>query len=380
MACDPCRIGVGVVLVLLSLLSWPNAATHAEAENALMMPLADRSLLIDITRVEQRLVAVGERGHILVSDEPASGWRQAQVPTRQMLTAVHFADTRRGWAVGHDGLVLVTSDGGMDWSRQHDGLTLQAGYNRNQLETLNKRRIALEQALAESGDPDERTELLARLEELLLDIEDAEYALEAPLQTPPLLDVWFRDALHGYAVGAFGTLLITTDGGINWGYAGERLYNPQQMHLNGVVGDGQDNVWIAAESGLLFRSRDGGVSWTSLESPYQGTFFGITRAPDSGRLIAFGLRGNAFYSDDDGDTWQRSNTNTDRSIAGGRWLNDRYVVLVGNVGSLLVSRDGGENFTDRSLPSRLNLSAVATQRGRLFAVGQGGVYQAGPIE
>ena len=76
----------------------------------------------------------------------------------------------------------------------------------------------------------------------------------------------------------------------------------------------------------------------------------------------------------------RSNTNTDRSIAGGRWLNDRYVVLVGNVGSLLVSRDGGENFTDRSLPSRLNLSAVATQRGRLFAVGQGGVYQAGPIE
>ena len=376
MLCAPLRIGVGVLL--LSLLSWPIAAIRAE--NAMIMPLADRSLLLDITAVGERLVAVGERGHILHSEKPAEGWDQAQVPARQMLTAVYFADERRGWAVGHDGLVLVTSNGGMDWSRQYDGLALQAGYNRSQLASLSERKIALEQSLADSEAPEERARLLSTLEELQLDIEDAEYALDAPLQTPPLLDVWFRDALHGYVVGAFGTLLMTDDGGVSWRHAGDQLDNPQQMHLNGVVGDGQGGVWIAAETGLLFRSRDGGASWMSLDSPYQGTFFGIARAPDSGRLIAYGLRGNAFYSDDGGDSWNRSTIDSDRSIAGGSWLNDRFVVLVGNVGNLLVSRDGGETFTDRSLPSRMNLSAVATQHGRLYAVGQGGVYQAGPVK
>jgi photosystem II stability/assembly factor-like uncharacterized protein len=344
------------------------------------MPLAHRSLLLDIAAVGERLVAVGERGHILVSDAPESGWQQAQVPTRQMLTAVHFADARRGWAVGHDGLVLVTSNGGMDWSRQYDGLALQASYNRGKLQRLNDRRIALEKSLAAAENPGERAGIMSALEELELDIEDAEYAIEAPLQTPPLLDIWFRDALHGYAVGAFGTLLVTDDGGVTWLRAGERLDNPQKMHLNGVAGDEQGGVWIAAETGLLFRSRDGGETWVSLDSPYEGTFFGIARAPDSGRLIAYGLRGNAFYSDDGGDSWRRSSTETDRSIAGGSWLNDRFVVLVGNVGSLLVSRDGGQSFTDRSLPSRLNLSAVAAQHGRLFAVGQGGVYQAGTVK
>ena len=288
----PCRI----VIALLLLLSWPNTATHAET--ALMMPLAHRSLLLDIAAVGPRLVAVGDRGHVLVSDDAEAGWQQARVPTRQMLTAVHFSTEKLGWAVGHDGLVLVTNNGGMDWSRQYDGLALQAGYTRTRLQSLTDRQTALEQSLAEAGDAAVRARLLATLEELSLDIEDAEYALEAPLQTPPLLDVWFRDALHGFAVGAFGTLLLTDDGGANWRHADEALENPQQLHLNGVVGDEQGSVWIAAESGLLFRSRDAGASWTTLASPYPGTFFGISRAPDSGRLLAFGLRGHAFYSDD----------------------------------------------------------------------------------
>jgi len=366
----------GVRIVLLSLLSWSISATYAE--DALLMPLADRSLLLDIVAVDDRLVAVGERGHILVSTD--TGWEQSRVPTRQMLTAVHFVDARRGWAVGHDGLILMTSNGGLEWSRQYDGLALQTAYNRSQLQSLNGRRKTLEQNVAGAESAEDRARLLTALEVLQLDIEDAEYALAEPPQTPPLLDVWFRDALCGYAVGAFGTLLITDDGGVSWIRAGDRLENDQQMHLNGVVGDGLGSVWIAAESGLLFRSQDGGVSWVMLDSPYQGTFFGIARAPESGRLIVYGLRGNAFYSDDSGDSWQRSNTPTDRSIAGGRWLNDRFVVLVGNVGSLLISRDGGVNFSDRSLPGRLNLSAVAMRRGHLIVVGQGGIYQPESIE
>ena len=77
-------------------------------------------------------------------------------------------------------------------------------------------------------------------------------------------------------------------------------------------------VWSGrhAEGGLLFRSEDAGDSWQALESPYYGSFFGITRAPTASTLLAFGLRGNLFRSTDDGDSWQQVDTGSDRTLAG----------------------------------------------------------------
>ena len=103
----------------------------------------------------KRLVVVGDRGHILFSDDQGSTWTQARVPTRQLLTAVFFLDDKRGWAVGHDAQILTSSDGGATWSKQFEDLAREA----------------------------------------------------------PLLDVTFLDARHGFAVGAYGALLETTDGG-----------------------------------------------------------------------------------------------------------------------------------------------------------------------
>ena len=88
-------------LLLLFLLYMP-----VLADDALVMPLAPQSLLLDVQYNGGRLVAVGERGHILLSDDLVDHWRQARSPTRQMLTAVHFPGPQRGWAVGHDGLIL----------------------------------------------------------------------------------------------------------------------------------------------------------------------------------------------------------------------------------------------------------------------------------
>src|SRR5210317_1904685 len=106
------------------LLGLPAQGTAAP-EYAPIMPLASQSLLLDITHAGERIVTVGERGHILYSDDRGNSWRQAQVPTSQMLTAVHFYNSQRGWAVGHDGLILVSDDGGKQWRIQRDGIAAQ---------------------------------------------------------------------------------------------------------------------------------------------------------------------------------------------------------------------------------------------------------------
>ena len=95
----------------------PNDSANKPAE---IEPLAAGSLLLDLAVAGNRLVAVGERGHVLLSDDQGATWRQAKsVPTRVMLTAVFFVDAQYGWAVGHDETILNTADGGENWTRSH---------------------------------------------------------------------------------------------------------------------------------------------------------------------------------------------------------------------------------------------------------------------
>ncbi|MEH6570536.1 MAG: YCF48-related protein [Halioglobus sp.] len=357
----------------LALLLLPMAVL---AENALHMPLASKSLLLDIVIAENRLVVVGERGHILLSDDAGNSWRQAHVPTRQMLTAVHFSSPSLGWAVGHDGMILATVDAGENWAVQRNGLQAQRQLNQSAYEALRREQTQIKQTLLAAQSPQNRQELQLQLEDLELDLEDAELVLHEEVHAPPLLDVYFSSDSSGIAVGAFNTLLLTDDGGASWQHASSRLNNPEEYHLNGIAGDAQGNYWIAGEGGVLFRSNNFGASWQKLPSPYAGSWFGVDLSPRSARLLIFGLRGNVYHSDDAGDSWERSKVSSNRSIAGGGFFGERHVMLVGSVGTFLVSEDDGNSFNSRSLGPRVNLSAVAFAGGHTIAVGQSGVRTA----
>jgi photosystem II stability/assembly factor-like uncharacterized protein len=293
---------------------------------------------------------------------------------RQMLTAVHFPSSTLGWAVGHDGLILASNDGGQHWVLQRNGLSDQGLLNQQSLKALQSDRQALQRALLATDSQAKHETLKIELEELTLDIEDSEALLREPVFAPPLLDVFFSDALRGVAIGAFNTLLITRDGGASWMLASGLLDNPDEFHLNAVTGDGMGKLWIAGEGGVIFKSTDYGSHWIALDSPYPGSWFGIDYSQQSARLLMFGLRGNVFYSDNDGDAWQRSRVPERRSLAGGRFINKDYVVLAGSVGTLLMSEDGGESFAPIAMGSRVNLSAVTCIGGLAVAVGQGGVH------
>ena len=91
---------------------------------AMMSPLASKRLLVSMTRFGDRLVAVGPRGHIVVSTDEGKTWSQAKVPVSSDLTAVYFPSATHGWAVGHDGVVLASTDGGTSWIKQLDGFAV----------------------------------------------------------------------------------------------------------------------------------------------------------------------------------------------------------------------------------------------------------------
>lgn len=360
-----------VLAMATAIFTWA-AAPVAAAQYAPMMPLAPQSLLLDITSADQRIVAAGERGHILYSDDRGDSWVQARVPTTQMLTGVHFANAQRGWAVGHDGLILVSDDSGASWRVQRDGIAAQQQANLENREQAYQQVKRLQaQPVETAGEPDTTAKLA--LEDAVMDLEDAEAALLEPVFTSPLMDVWFRDEQHGWAVGAFGSFMGTSNGGQTWEDYSGRIENPDEFHLNTIAGDKQQRVFIAGEGGVMFRSLDGGATWESLQPFYEGSWFGALYSAEHDALLLFGLRGNLYRSTDFGDSWQSVATESHTTIAGGNVGDSGRLALAGGVGLILQSVDGGQTFTSDVLPGRLSLSSALYSGDRLILVGQGGI-------
>ena len=297
------------------------AASASDVVYSVESAKASKSLMLDVVHAGKRLVAVGDRGHILYSDDQGASWAQAKVPTRQLLTSVFFVDDQHGWAVGHDAQILASEDGGVTWTKQFEDLKRES----------------------------------------------------------PLLDVWFQDANSGFAVGAYGALLATSDGGKHWEDVSDRLDNEDQFHLNGIAAVKDAGLFIVGEQGSMFRSADWGQTWEKLEGPYEGSLFGVIGTAQANTLLAYGLRGNLYRSIDFGTTWEPVELQATRGtlefgLSGATLLDDGSIVIVGNGGSVVRSTDNGETFSVFNRPDRISVSAVtAAGNGNLILAGQGGV-------
>lgn len=241
-----------------------------------------RLLLTDAVRIGNRVVAVGDRGYVVYSDSNGDAWSRAKTPAAPLLTAVEFADAKRGWAVGHDSVILATTDGGETWTQQ----------------------------------------------------------FSAPSEQRPLLDVLFLTPDNGFAVGAYGAFYETTDGGKTWN--ARKILNDDK-HLNAILRLSDGKLLVLGEAGTILASADSGKTWTALASPYKGSFFGGV-ATDDGGLVAFGMRGKLFRTGDGGKTWKALDNASVASLMGGSKLPGGALVVAGAQGTVLVSRDQGNTF------------------------------------
>jgi photosystem II stability/assembly factor-like uncharacterized protein len=234
------------------------------------------------------------------------------VPTRTVLTSVYFLNDKQGWAAGHDGTILATSDSGETWQIQR----------------------------AEPG------------------------------KDRVLMSVWFENAQHGLAVGQFGLALETSDGGKTWqerklveGEAGDR-------HLFQIFAGPDGLAFIAAEAGTLLRTSDGGRSWKAIQTDNKGSFWtGLVQK--DGNVIIAGMRGHVYRSTDKGLTWAEIPSGTQQSITGILSHDHGDIHLFGNSGVLLLSSQD-HVMTLKMVPriDRSNITAAVhvKQGDRLFSL------------
>lgn len=367
------RVRGGLVLAAVAVTAFAATATPGApipmAIDLLELPApatahGERKLLLDVTRAGARLVAVGEFGLILWSDDEGRRWRQARVPTSAMLTTVTFADAAHGWAAGHDGVILASADGGRTWVRQFDGRQANA-------QMLAAARVQLEAVRDRKGTDEASRRVRDQAQDRLA---DAEAAIDAG-PSRPLLGLHFTDTAHGYAVGSFGQLFQTVDGGSHWAYIGDRLPNGEGLHLNAISQSAQGTLYIAAEAGTVFRSTDAGRNWTRSSVDYAGHLFGVLPLAAQ-TVLAYGFGGHLFRSIDGGSTWQPLASPASKSVVQGVELADGGIVLVAEDGQMMQSRDGGGRFDALPLRSPLKKTsglALANAGPGVIAVGLGGV-------
>ena len=295
---------------LLAVLLLGLAGAQAAGPIALKVTPADRragalaSGLLAAAQAGARVVAVGERGVVLLSDDGGRQWRQARsVPAAGTLTGVSFADARLGWAVGHWGLVLHTEDGGETWRIQRQDLE----------------------------------------------------------QDQPLLAVHFKDASNGVAVGLWSRVMVTQDGGQSWETIADAVQHPTSpkpldVNLYSLFPGRNGALYATAEQGLVLRSADMGRRWEVLSTGYAGSLWtGVALA--SGELLVGGLRGTLLRSADEGRSWQRVEHPGRSSITGLVQSASGEITGTALDGTVLSSKDG-RSIEARPTANRVGLTGA----------------------
>lgn len=259
--------------------------------------------MLAATRAGKRIVAVGDYGVVLLSDDEGKTFYQARsVPVSSTLTAVTFADASNGWAVGHWGAILKTTDGGQTWMQQRSDIVVDQ----------------------------------------------------------PLFSVYFKNADEGWAVGLWSLMLHTTNGGASWSTvalpppAGAKKAD---RNLYSIFADAKGNLFVTSEQGRVLHSSDSGANWNYAETGYGGSLWTGVGLTD-GALLVGGLRGTIYRSADGGDSWQASKTNLKSSITDIVQRADKSIVAVGLDGLNMHSTDGGLTFSGVQRQDRAALTAA----------------------
>ncbi len=245
------------------------------------MPLSPKSLLLDVASINDEIIVVGERGHILKSRDEGNTWRQIVTPTRATLTNVRFLDDRYGWASGHSGVILSTSDGGDSW-------------------------------------------------DIITDV-DPEISY---------FDTWFFDEWNGIFIGAYGEYATTDDAAES---LKKEWISEEELHFYDISSSPDGTLYIAGEAGQLLKSDNKGRTWKTIDLPYSGSLFGILTLNDN-TLLTYGLRGHLLRSMNGGKSWTTVEIDTTEMLTDAVVLGSGTIVISTITETLLLSSDGGVSF------------------------------------
>lgn len=247
--------------------------------------------------------AVGEAGLIVQTADGGKTWRhEVSVPTQASLFSVAIGGSR-SIAVGQQGLILVR-DGRKQWRKVApltDQRLLRVSLNKSGLAVA----VGAFGTLLKSSDYGETwSELKPDWATLYQAEEVSDFA--AIRDEPTLYAVKVFEDGSIVIGGEYGQLNRSTDGGETWApvfratAAKEGSTPPTVFGMNFRAGG---IGYATGQEGLIVMTMDNGQTWSQLQSESQASLFDIDSTAD-GHVFAIGMR-SCLVSTDEGKTWQR---------------------------------------------------------------------------
>lgn len=300
--------------------------------------------LTSVARAGSHILAVGERGSAVLSEDDGKTWQVYPTGVSETLTAVTFLSESIGIAIGHGGNIVQTLDGGKTWSSVLRG---------DQLIKLTHEAVGDMSGSVASADDRSRFAAYAK-------------RLEESGSSEPLLSIRFISAKEGYAVGAYGMVLRTEDAGRSWKVWMTHVENPQELHLYSIVED-KGAMLIVGEQGYVSRSTDGGLTFKKLDTGLSGSFF-TAISDGNGTVYLAGLQGQLVSTNNLGESWINHPGAGNVSWISSR-VDDNGNIILGNLAGGLF-RVSGDRLDPIAVEGQPPLSDfVVGETGNLILVG-----------
>lgn len=245
--------------------------------------------------------AVGGQGKILHTTDGGRSWTPQNAGTSADLKDVAFASATHGWAVGTGGMILVTTDGGATW-RHREAIDDTVAPPRPVLNNLNALAFANAATIVAAGGG--RT--------IVRSTDGGNTWAKVPSGTGSveLNDVKFGDGTTAWAVGASATVLKSSDSGATW--AAQTIPSDQRVppatfgnHLLGVHFTDAQNGWAVGASGWAIITTNGGATWTKKRPVGGASSTSLTGVYFANSTTGWATQSNGtlLRSTDGGNTW-----------------------------------------------------------------------------
>ncbi len=337
-------------MLLLMSLAFAIATPASAVEIA---GVSHRTRLYDSAAYGKDVFVVGHPGLVLRTSDQGQHFSPVAVPSQDALFSIDFNKAGLGAIVGRSGLVLLSTDGGATWSKTQalagDGEgeekphlfsvdvlengTIVAVGDFATIVYSNDRGKTWKKASVDASEPGGGAAAARDGLPSAAEHENAGFEEEARLT-----GVSFGDDQHGFAVGEFGIIMASEDGGQSW----RRQHSPTDKLLFSVHAVTGKHVIAAGSDGTILESKDG-RQWAIVPTPVPDHLFGVWASEQL--VLAVGGDGTVIRRGSPSGAFQVVPTHVHTWLNAVDLYDGTHGFVAGGLGHLLSTQDAGQSFS-----------------------------------
>jgi len=240
----------------------------------------------------QRVIAGGDGGIILISEDAGETWSQLSSPTIRNIWNMQMITEEIGWMVGEGGTALKTANGGLNWIQQPMPFPNAPYWDLSFINT------SFGYICSSSGIVLQTTN------------GGGNWNIQQAGDTRSIYTIYAFDTLKASAGGFAGKVVYTTDGGISWLAAGGGISAAGINKIKFM----DDTKGFLASSGGFYKSTNSGASWVSIQDLKVSGIVPITTnlsCPTESEGYVTGDKMLIAKSNNTGESWRKTIVNTD---------------------------------------------------------------------